>query len=75
MSFAQTLAKKADEVEVKRKEAEKRKDAEEAARIRVWVPRLQKINSTSCYMLPTFPVVLEASVSSSFFSVSTIYGV
>ena len=46
MSFAQSLARKADEVEAKRKEAEMRMDAEEAARIRIWVPRLQKINST-----------------------------
>lgn len=37
MSFAQSLAKKADEVEAKRKEDEKRRDAEEAVRIRDWV--------------------------------------
>lgn len=76
MSFAQSLARKADEVEAKRKEAEMRMDAEEAARIRIWVPRLQKINSTRCYMFPTqTPFLWKRAFPSRFFSVSTIYRV
>ena len=42
MSFAQRLAKKADEFEARKKAEEQKRDAEEAAQIHAWVSGWQK---------------------------------
>jgi len=42
MSFAQRLAKKADEFEARKKAEEQKRDAEEAAKIHAWVSGWQK---------------------------------
>lgn len=76
MSFAQSLARKADEVEAKRKEAEMRMDAEEAARIRIWVPRLQEDKLDELlHVSYTSRFCGSVHFPSRFFSVSTIYRV
>lgn len=56
MSFAQSLAKKADAFEAKRRAEEQRLDQEEANRIRSWVPLLRLV------VMVTLGITLEKTV-------------
>ena len=52
MSFAQRLAKKADEFEARKKAEEQKRDAQEAAKIHAWVSGRQKKDNIFANVLP-----------------------